>query len=227
MAGTISDFVSGSSGADASSYTFTSVAAGGAGNAYVIVGIEHRPNAAGRTVSTVTWNGHSLTRIGTERVSDSDANNSFCCCSIWITSTPVPVGASGDLVVTLTGTTLRLFCELAVATGINPAGFATAENGAGANPTSTTIDVPQDGILYAIAGNNSNVTAAWTGATESADAQVGAEASRTSTAYISGTTAETGRTISVTWSAAGGDQALKVATFSAAAAPRSQAAIMG
>ena len=227
MAGAIGNFVSGSSGTDASSYTFTSVAAGGSGNAYVIVGIEHRPAGGVKTVSTVTWNGHSLTRVGTERTSDSDGNGSFCCCSIWITSTPVPVGTSGDLVVTLSGTTLRCFHELAVATGIDPAGFATAENGTGANPTSTTVNVPQDGILYAVAGNNSDVSATWSGATESADAPVGAESNRASTAFISGTAAETGRTISVTWAATGGDQALKVATFSVGASPRSQAVVMG
>jgi hypothetical protein len=213
----------GNSATDATSYTFTAVPIGtAASDRSVVVGIYGRRSGAisctGVTIGGV--NAALLAQVN----ANSDANASVSDVSLWVAN--VPSGITADVVATFDNTSIRCGYALATINGVDPAPFDTAA-AQNSDTLADTINVPADGAVFAFAGGSfgaSYTGAAWTGATEFADAQIGAEQSAYAAASIFGLPAQTARSLQCAFTMATGvDQGLVAASFgppAGAAIPR-------
>jgi hypothetical protein len=215
----------GSSGTDASSYTFSAVPIGtAAADRWCIALIKWR-RATPTTLTSVTIGGVTASLVK-ERNYDSGGGGSTTGLSIWVAN--VPTGTTADLVVTLAATVLRCAYALATVNGINPTATDTAE-ATGADPLAATIDVAEDGVIAAVASNANTATGAWSGLTEDVDANVEAS-SWYGVAYHDDATAESNRAISCDLTGTISDHVMIAASFAAAvaaSAARSYGAVIG
>jgi len=199
---------SGVSTADLSAYTFSGVALGTAATNRHIVVAAATGTASAADVSSLTVGGVSASLV--VRASGSDHTRS----ELWIAS--VPSGTTGDIVITWSGTKDR--CGYA-AWAMYGASASASDTATDADTTpSQTIDVPAGGYLIAaFSGNGSGAarTATWTGPSENYDETIQDNFTQTgaSDAYAA---AQTGLTVSISFSGAMSLAAMSVASFTPA-----------
>lgn len=188
----------------ASTYTFTAQNFGAERPDRVII-LSFATRAVGNvaiTASSVTIGGISATIAVQQR------NFNINTCMAMIAYATVPTGASGDVVVTLSHSTLRasasLYLASGIATTVSDSGTSTATN-----PT-YDIDVPAKGI--AVAAVAAPVTSyVWTGLDERYDTNISGSAPQVSGASNSFDTVQTNLTVTATPS--GISESSQVAVF--------------
>lgn len=172
-----------SSGADATTYTFSSVSLGEGGHTRrIIVCVTGADNAAGNSVSTLTVGGISAQRFsGCEAhgfaVGSSDAE-------IWYADLDGSVGTTGDIVVTWSNSTFRCGVAWYMTTkDIRLAHVATSTS----NPGSVTVMIPGGGFAIGVQmtyRTSAQPTHTWTGLVEDYDSGIEAGGSSHSGAYL-------------------------------------------
>jgi hypothetical protein len=216
----------GSSGTDASSYTFSTVPIGtAASNRWCIALVKWR-RATPTTLTSVTIGGVTASLVKERNYDSGGGAGSTTGLSIWVAN--VPAGTTADLVVTLAATVLRCAYALATVNGINPTATDTAE-ATGADPLVASIDVAEDGVIAAVAANGNTATGAWSSLTEDVDANVEAS-SWYGVAYHDDAAAESNRAISCDLTGTITDHVMIAASFApaaAASAARSFGAVIG
>jgi hypothetical protein len=143
-----------SSGTDLTTYTFSSMALGSAGdNRICLVGIT--AHAGTRTVSTLTVDGNACTYI-TSKTTDTNT------AELWMV--PLTDGeTSGDVVVQWSGGANRCGCIVWNCLGVSSTNFDAVTD---APAISVGIDVPAGGVVAAFFSNNGNTPVTWTAPTE-------------------------------------------------------------
>lgn len=154
--------------ANATNYSFSSVAIGTASSdRIVIVGVVLSSASAGapRTTSSVTVGGISATKI-VERV-NTDRES----VSIW--AAQVPTGTTATIAVNTSGSEGRAGVITWAMTGKSSvAAFATAFDSNTSSDPNATIDIPANGAAVAVATVGQNTSTTWTGLTERHDSSV-------------------------------------------------------
>lgn len=151
---------------DGTSYTFPAQPLGTTGpDRRIVVAVASRLITVGATVSAVTIGGVSATR-------DAGTWASAAFAEIW--SAVVPSGATGDVVVTMSGTVS--YCGLGVwtLTGGSPTG-QTASAPTNTNGLSMSVTTAKDDVVIGVAGFRATSVgpkAAWNVATERYDGEV-------------------------------------------------------
>lgn len=144
-----------------STFTFSSQDLG-ANSGRILIGVG--AEFAG-TVNSVTANGQSATQV----VTTSSGGAAPIHSEIWQVD---PLGASGDVVVTLSATSPA--CGIAIARIVSVAASATDTGGDIDSATmSDTINIPAGGVCFGYGMENSNTTPTWGGITKSFDATWG------------------------------------------------------
>lgn len=186
-----------SSGTDATSYTFSGMALSAAAtDRIIVVGITYFAVGGGLTTSSVTVAGISATQIAQ---TDAGVGGSTQRAELW--AARVPTGTTGDVVVTISGTAARCAAvTYALYGGGGGVGAFRTSTDNNSNPAVTSVVSDAGGVVITVAGANDNVTATTTGATEDADAQIGGEASRITSASIE-TSVYATNTVSTTFGA--------------------------
>lgn len=185
------------SATDLTTYTFSGENLGtAAGDRYIIVGVAARAGATGRSISSITVGGVSAT-ISIQGTQDGAA----ACCVGALAIAAVPTGTTGDVVVTFSGGMLRCAIQLYRATGLSSATPSDTDSdvSGAANPT-VNLDVPAGGFAIGsgVSGSSSGGPVTWTGLTEDYDAQIGGEASWSTSASQTFVAAQTGLAITIT-----------------------------
>lgn len=166
---------------DGSEFTFSAVPYGPAfSGRKIVAGIGFRENII-VTVSSVTIGGVAASAIAGAAVDFTAGSLS----SIAFYQATVPTGDTGDIVVTLSGSTLR--CALGVwslrnARTVIDTGTSTAD------PAADTLITAGRGVVlgYGFETHNAvGITAAWTGLTENFDAQVEGNTTHTGASAVS------------------------------------------
>ena len=192
-----------SSGANASSYTFSGHSIGSAATDRIVVAaVSWTAFADGVTTSGVTIDGITATAIAVGN-SDTGATASRES-SLW--AARVPAGTTADVVVTLSASGIR--CGIATyaiygARQLTP--FATSTDTDDSNPATLSVVTPFGGVFIGTSMANDTSTAVTTGATEDSDFQVGAETQGMTTFSLQALTTQTVATSS-TWSGAAPDR---------------------
>ncbi len=183
---------SGSNATAANPQTYTSVALGAAAaSRQIIVGVANATN--GQQATAVTIGGISAALVA------SQAGSSGIFGSMWAAS--VPTGTTGNIVVTYNSTPGTRAGYVAWAL-YDAATTATATSGSAASPGSTTLNCPANGAIIACS-QSSDGPNSWTGVVEDVDVQLGGAPFTESGGSQAFTSAQTGRTISVTYNTAG------------------------
>lgn len=187
-------------GTDGSSLTSAGASLGAAHvNRRIYIGLGWK-SAADRTISSMTVAGNAATIIAQTSASGAGA----ALCSIALAS-----GTTGDLVVNLSGTALRMGFGVFVSYGHATTATDTAVASAGAS-NDVSVDVPLGGLIVA-AAYNGLTTATWAGVTEHYDDVAEGSTRASGGLYVAGA-AETPRTITMTPSS-GTDCAVVAASF--------------
>jgi len=149
---------SATSGASGSSYTFSSQALGSAASdRYVIVSVGLGANSA--TVSSMTIGGVSATSV----VAASGGHHNA---SMWIAN--VPTGTTGDVVLTLSGSSDRATIGVWASYGL--ASTTAHDTGSStARPATDTLTTLAGGFAVGYCCNQDGGTVSWTNATERFD----------------------------------------------------------
>jgi hypothetical protein len=181
---------------DASTYTFSAQNLGAAAaDRYIIVTVHIRKAGATLAVSSVTIGGVAATIVNQDYYATPNVN----CVAIAIAK--VPSGTTGDIVVVADSTVLRCAIGVWRATGLLSASAYSTGVSKQTAP-STTMNVPFGFAIGVGQSANASATCTWGGLTERYDTLV--ETFLTITGADQEFAApETGRTISVTYSAAG------------------------
>lgn len=136
-------FLQANGSADATTHTFSGENLGTASaDRYIIVNVSGRSGVAGRTISSVTIGGVTAT----ESVQAGDANNKSVA-GIYIAN--VPTGATGDIVVTFSGSKV---CGIGVYHATNLASTTPTDTGSdtsGTSPLSDTLNINAGGFAIA------------------------------------------------------------------------------
>ena len=180
-------------GADQSTYTFTAAIPSKAYDWVCLVPVAFGSAGGAKSLDgTSTIAGVTATVVGQHNPNASN-NTGLLLANI-------PASTSGDLVVQFSGgAATRCAPVVYEMLGANTTAHATATDGT-TDPTGSTINIPANGALIAIAASSGTPTdETWTGATEDVSALV--ETSRRySSASQSSMSVETGRTVSCDWS---------------------------
>jgi hypothetical protein len=182
---------SASSTANATTYTFSSQNLGTAdAGRYIAVGVGGRGFAS---ISSVTVGGVSATIV-------SQLENGSSSNVAGIAIAAVPTGTTGDIVVTWNEAGLRMGISVYRITNLTSPTISDVSTST-ANDPSVTLDIPVNGIGMGMAlAQTSSGTASWTGMTEDADFNVESQISLSS-GSIELEAGETGRAVSINWSA--------------------------
>lgn len=130
-----------------SSYTFSSQSIGVASSDRVVI-VSIYAKGSGTNISTVTIGGTSMTKIVQSQFGEGDAS---------IFAVAKPTGTSGDLVISVGGTTDRIFYGIHTMTGTGASSAATSTDTASAsNSMSITLNVLQDGGALVVGGGNNS-----------------------------------------------------------------------
>jgi len=194
--------------------TFSAAAIGtAAANRYIVVAVssmqfsEDSPGAH----TTVSVAGTSCTKVAEMAVNNSTDQPRQ---SLWITNSAVTTGTTGDIVINTGANTSYIGAAAWAVYGITsntPTDTATD----GGNPSSSTIDHPEGGIIIAAATTQDltpSQTSAWTGATEDFEGTNGVQGFTGASA--ANLTAATGQTISVSITGGNAGDAMVAATWS-------------
>lgn len=188
--GTVAYVAEYSSGANASSYTFSSSSIGTAdADRTVIVAVASRKSGATTTISSVTVGGVAATEVA--QASNTISNTNVA----GLYAIDVAAGTTADIVVTFGATMLRAGIGVYRCTGIS----TTANN----TDTSTASDLAGSvtrtsvGVVVGVA-TDARTSAVWAGITEDFDATIGAESSQFTGASDAGTAGAVA--ITCTWS---------------------------
>lgn len=174
---------------NASSYTFSAQSLGtAASDRYIVVTVGARAGTT-ETISSVTIGGVTAT-INVQ----STSNNNIA--SVCIAN--VPTGATGDIVVTFSGTMDRCGIGAWRATGVTST-TATDTGTSIANPLTTNLDINAGGFAVAIGRTDDIATATWTNLTEKFDEEIGAEGNFFSGASDEFVSAQTNLAVTCTW----------------------------
>lgn len=188
---------------DRTTYTFAahSLSTASADRKIVVAVYGQRVSVA---VSTLTVNGVSASLVKAQPVSSADRT-----VELW--QAAVPTDATGDIVVTFSGGN-SAHCSIGVWAVYGAGSAAHATLGNASNPSTGTIDVPSGGVLIAASVNNNGSTNTWTGPTEKYDAalETSTGQSGASDAYAA---AQTGMTVTATYSAGSTQQAMAAASW--------------
>jgi hypothetical protein len=154
---------------DLTTYTFSTQSLGtAAADRKIVLGISTRGSAQ-RSISSVTIGGVTATVLATQSFGGSTFNRM----ALYVAD--VPTGATGDVVVTFSGSVLRCGVGLWKVTGANSAQLAHDVGAVTGDPSSKTLVVPANGgvIAYSFAADGTAPrTVTWTNATERFDAAV-------------------------------------------------------
>lgn len=150
---------------DLTTYTFAATNLGAAsGGRFIIAAIGARATGStALTVSSVTIGGVTATQIVQAENSPTNANLA----AIYMAA--VPIGTTGDVVVTLSRAAVRCSIDLWSATGISTTAHDT--DSSTADPSTATLDTLGAGVLVAVSvsAGASPPTFTWTNATERYD----------------------------------------------------------
>lgn len=190
---------------DSNVITFSTRAIGtAAANRLVVVGVTGFNGVALRSVLSLTVAGVSATIVKATPGTNGAAE-------VWIAA--VPTGATGDIVVTWSGGVQRTGIGVWAIYGASATAYDTGNSTA--DPLTDTINIDNGGVLIACEfsqGSGGTVTTTWTNITENYDESIEGNTSQ-SGASDAFATAQTGRTITATFSAGTVDQALAMASF--------------
>lgn len=191
----ISFIGSASSNTDLSVYTFSAQSLGAAASdRKIIVGIGWS-SATAQTLSSVTIGGVTATIIGQIESSGSSSGPSA------LVIAAVPTGATGDVVVTLSGGVQRLGIGIFRVVGlVSSTAHATAtDDTAVSGVVTTTLNVPANGIVVAMAGSVDGASWSWTaGPVEDFDIDLESAAAAISGAHQTYVAAQTPLTVTAT-----------------------------
>ena len=200
-AATISLTANATSGADATTYTFSGQSLGTAvSDRKILVGIAG--GTSNRTVSSCTVGGVSATLVKRQQ------GAAQVTAELWIAN--VPTGTTGDVVVTWSGANDRM--GIGVYRLLSSAASSTM--GSNALTPTGTIDCPANGVIVGCVCQQGSapLTFTWTGITEKYDETCEGNTTQ-SGAFDAFATAQTGRTITATPSGVALDAAMAVASF--------------
>lgn len=194
------------SGSDLSAYTFASRALGVEHpRRVVMVGVLGTKVSPTSTISSLTINGVSATYRGGGTIAANTHRMEF-----W--SAPVPLGSTGDIVVTWGATMAR--CGIMVANMINATSEAPYDiqfHNVG-DPSTVNLNVPANGGVMAISANSNTATCTWSLANEAIDTAI--EAARNfSAAWETYATEQAALAVSADWSAGSSEQCLLAASW--------------
>ena len=183
---------------DRSTYTFSSTSLGAAAfNRWIYIFIYNGASTGFKTATSVTIGGVAATKI-------TSADSTYAGAALWRAF--VPTGTTGDIVVSLDGTTQRCGVSVYRVAGLYPEVTDLKTTAADStSPQSVSLNCPARGVILAGAyGQHSAIITGvtWIGATEQVDASFAdASGARYSSAFATG--ANYGATtVQVTWSAA-------------------------
>lgn len=180
------------SGTDLTTYTFGSVPLGSPdGTRTIVVAVTGRASK-NRSISSVTVAGVAATEIAQ---SSNTAGGFDSITGIY--RADVPIGASGDIIVTFSGGMVR--AGIAAYRMVHAASGAYDSTIANSG-TSGTIYVPAGGAALAVSFTNAVATATWTGLTKDGSDTVLESASSFSTASGKFESAQSDLSVSATWS---------------------------
>jgi hypothetical protein len=185
---------------DASTYTFSAQSFGtAASDRYIAIAAGGRIGASSLTISSVTIGGVSATIVKQQSSTGTSSGGTGTTC-VGIAIAAVPSGATGDVVVNFSATSLRCVCSMWRLANLASA-TANDSQSSTASPSTAGVAIPLDGAAIGMVagGQNASPTVSWTNLTEQYDALT--EAFCVSSASDLLTTAET-RTITGTFSAA-------------------------
>lgn len=124
----------------------------------------------------------------------------------------VPTGTTGEVEFTSSVNGNHAFA-LYRAIDIDPTVFDTGGAGGTSDPLASTIDVPAYGLVVAGSQNRNKQNVTMTGVTEDVDLDYVSNDHYAAGHYVAGSSAETARSVSFDWSAAGNEAALCIASF--------------
>lgn len=185
----------------ATNYTYTAQGIGtAAANRYVIVCASSANSAAARSVSSLTIQGISATKLVEAQGSSATSGLD----SIWIAA--VPTGTTGDVVVNYSGAMIQSEIFVYSVTGLlstTPVATYTDSSAASGTRTFSSVNEPANGFTIGLAGIRStgaDQVMTWSGLTEDAEtfSADGSTAMNYSVASTNFTTGSTGNTITCT-----------------------------
>lgn len=189
----ISYRTSNSSTTNTSTYTFSGQDIGTAASSRMVVVAAHSRSSASRTLNTVTIGGVSAT----EAIQLQSGTNQL---AIFYAS--VPTGATGDIVLTYSGTILRAAIGVWAVYDLQSTTPTDTGSSTAASP-SPNIDVSAYGVMVAcsvVQDGSTTRTATWTGVSEQYDNRVETQINCSGGDYTAGGTAEVNRTVTATLS---------------------------
>lgn len=144
---------------DASSYTFSTLDFGTAASwRQIIVAVAARASGT-PTINSVTVGGVTATLIGTIGVNTSGGNRSTTAFYI----ADVPSGATGDIVVTMSGTFIRCGITWFRSRKISATPYDQADSSASPPTTGAAIDAVAKGYVLGVSYNQATGSVTWTG----------------------------------------------------------------
>ena len=149
-----------------SAYTFSSVSLGAADAGRVIVVGTSSGGGTNSTVSGLTVGGVSAV----EAVELQHQGDAYYRSSLWIAE--VPTGTTGDVVVTMSGSTGDCGIIVWPTTGASHCAYATASDASDAGGLTVDLNVEADGAIIAYSACDAGPGWSWTGLTEDIDETV-------------------------------------------------------
>ena len=146
-----------------SAYTFSGIALGAADAGRVIVVGTSSGGGSASTVSGLTVGGVSAVEA-VELQHQGDANYRS---SLWVAE--VPTGTTGDVVVTMSGSTGDCGIIVWPTTGADSSPHATASDATDAGGLTVDLNVEADGAIFAYSACDAGPGWSWTGVTEDID----------------------------------------------------------
>lgn len=176
-------------------YTFAGCSLGTpGGNRLIVVGVGNQCSTAGVTINSVTIGGVAATRAVTHNSAGAGLTSVT---ELWYAF--VPLGATGDVVVTHSATAARCAISIwRIANARYAAPFATGGVSGGNGTTcNANIDIPADGFAIAFSRHGSATTGTLTNITEVADFQFDSDTALAGSDYFA--SAQTARNITATY----------------------------
>lgn len=197
---------------DRTTYTFSGLVLGDdAPDRYIAVAIAARNNGSSSStfITSVTVAGISATKC----VQNVNGSGDKSRAEIWIAA--VPSGATGNVVVTFPVQQARCHVSLFRMTGLNSS-TPTATQVSDSSPATLNVNVaaPWVGVAASYAENGFSLATSWSGITQYVDNYNSSENANYSSAYGTGTSAESPRAIGISWTGTATDPASCIAVWS-------------
>jgi len=188
-----------------SSYTFNTASVGTAATGrYIVLMVTASANSNFGTITGATMNGNAMTQI--DQIEDASGFSCFAMFGGVLNS-----GTTADFVISLSGSPDRLGIDVAAMYDLlsTTPTYSQTFNTATTNPQTVSMNVQAGGVCLAFAGSeNNNATSTWSGLTERSDHNTGGGGGGMSAACDAFSTAQTGLSVSHTWSAGQSRQGL-------------------